>query len=52
MARLIQIETEEAVNNLDDILEVPNIDGFIFGYCDLSASVGELGRTSQPNIPA
>ena len=48
MARLIQIETEEAVNNLDDILEVPNIDGFIFGYCDLSASVGELGRISQP----
>lgn len=48
MARLVQIETEEAVNNLDEILVVPYIDGFVFGYCDLSASTGELGQTVQP----
>jgi len=48
MARLIQIETEQAVSNLDEILEVPYIDGYIIGPCDLSASVGELGQAEQP----
>ncbi|MBQ8140791.1 MAG: aldolase [Clostridia bacterium] len=52
MARLVQIETEEAVRNLDEILEVPYIDGFIIGPCDLSASVGELGKSEQPKTNA
>ncbi|MGM9682619.1 MAG: HpcH/HpaI aldolase/citrate lyase family protein [Eubacteriales bacterium] len=48
MARLVQVETEEAVRNLEEILTVPYIDGFIIGPCDLAGSVGELGKKDQP----
>ncbi len=40
----VQIETAEAVENLDEIVRVEGIDGFIFGPCDLSGSIGELNR--------
>lgn len=48
LARLMQVESEEAVYHLPEILGVPYIDGFIIGPCDLAASVGELGREDQP----
>src|SRR5258708_27508172 len=34
------IETEAAVNNLDDILAVPEIDGIYIGPADLTLSMG------------
>lgn len=40
--RFIQIEHKSAIDNLDQILQVPYIDGLIIGPCDLSASIGEL----------
>lgn len=44
LCRLIQIESEQGVENLDEILENPYIDGVIIGACDLSGSVGELNQ--------
>lgn len=43
LCRFIQIETAEAVKNLPEIIKNPYIDGFFFGPCDLSGSIGELG---------
>ena len=37
---LAMIETEEGVNNLDEIAEVPGIDGFHIGPTDLAISLG------------
>lgn len=48
MARILQVETEEAVKNLREILKVPYVDGFVIGPCDLAASVGELCKEHQP----
>lgn len=42
MCRFSQIEHVDAVRNLDEMLEVPFIDGFIVGPCDLSGSIGHL----------
>ena len=48
--RVIQIETEEGVNNLDDILSVPGIDSVVVGPNDLSASAGLLGQYRHPKV--
>lgn len=40
--RFVQVETATAVDNLSEIVKNPYIDGFIFGPCDLSGSLGEL----------
>ena len=42
--RFIQIETETAVKNLPEIVKNPYIDGYFFGPCDLSGSIGELNQ--------
>lgn len=42
--RFVQIETVTAVNNLPEIVKNPYIDGFFFGPCDLSGSLGELNN--------
>ncbi len=44
LCRFIQIESEQAVNNLPELVKNPYIDGFIFGPCDLSGSIGELNN--------
>ena len=41
---IVQIEHIEAVNNLDAILAVDGVDGFIVGPYDLSASLGIPGQ--------
>lgn len=41
---IVQIEHIEAVDNLDDILDVDGIDAFIVGPYDLSASIGIPGE--------
>ena len=48
MLLLMQCETVEAVNNLDEILEVEGVDAIICGPMDLSASAGKLGRFTDP----
>lgn len=44
LCRFIQIETITAVKNLPEIVKNPYIDGYIFGPCDLSGSIGELNN--------
>jgi len=49
VCRFIQIETKQAVKNLPEIVKNPYIDGFIFGPCDLSGSIGELNQVFGEN---
>ncbi|MDR3249020.1 MAG: 4-hydroxy-3-methylbut-2-en-1-yl diphosphate synthase [Treponema sp.] len=49
LCRFIQIEHKEAVDNLDEILKVPYVDGYIIGPMDLSGSIGELGNILGEN---
>ncbi len=48
--RFLQCEHVEAVHNLDEILEVPGVDVIICGPMDLSASVGKLGKLTDPEV--
>lgn len=41
---IVQIEHIRAVENLEEILSVPGVDGFIVGQYDLSGSLGVPGR--------
>ena len=50
--KLMQCEHVEAVKNLDEILEVPGVDGIICGPMDLSASAGRLGKFHEPEVKA
>lgn len=43
LCRFIQIESITGVKNLKEIVKNPYIDGYIFGPCDLSGSIGKLG---------
>lgn len=49
LCRLIQIESETAVKNLPEIVKNPWIDGFVFGPCDMSGSIGELNKVFGEN---
>lgn len=50
--RIVQIEHVEAVRNLEEILDVPGIDGVVVGPNDLSASIGLLGQYRHPEVLA
>lgn len=45
---IVQIENIQAVNNLEAILAVEGVDGFIVGPYDLSASLGIPGQFDHP----
>jgi len=47
---IVQIEHIKATANLDEIFSVPDIDGFIVGPYDLSASIGRPGEFSHPEV--
>jgi 2-keto-3-deoxy-L-rhamnonate aldolase RhmA len=47
---MVQIETMEAVTNLDEILTTPGVDAFLIGPSDLSASMGYLGQPLHPEV--
>ena len=49
---IVQIEHVKAVENLDAILATPGIDTVMIGPNDLSASMGMLGRTTEPPVIA
>jgi len=49
---LIQVEHIEAVNNLDEILEVEGISGIFIGPYDLSASLGMTGEVDSERVQA
>lgn len=50
--KIIQIEHHEAVENLDEILEVPGVDAIVVGMMDLSGSVNKLAQLDSPQVMA
>ncbi len=46
----IQIETEKAIDNLDEILSVPGLDAALVGPADLSLSLGILKQYDHPKF--
>jgi 2-keto-3-deoxy-L-rhamnonate aldolase RhmA len=47
---IVQIEHIDAVNNLEEILKVDGVDGFIVGPYDLSGSLGVPGDFEHPDV--
>lgn len=47
---LLQVETVEALANLDAILAVDNVDGLFVGPSDLAASMGHMGNPGHPEV--
>lgn len=49
---MVQIETRQALANLDSILAVDGVDAVFFGPGDLAASMGYPGRADHPEVTA
>lgn len=49
---IAQIEHIKAVDNLEEILKVEGVDGFIVGPYDLSGSIGRPGEFEHPRVKA
>jgi 4-hydroxy-2-oxoheptanedioate aldolase len=49
---LVQVETAEALTNIEAIAAVPGVDGIFVGPADLAASMGFPGDTSAPEVKA
>lgn len=47
---LVQIETFEALEQVDKIAAVPGVDGVFIGPADLAASMGHLGNAQHPEV--
>lgn len=49
---IVQIEHKDAVENIEEILSVPGIDGTFIGPYDLSMSMGIPGQLNHPDLLA
>ncbi|WP_090140446.1 aldolase/citrate lyase family protein [Limnohabitans sp. DM1] len=49
---LVQVESREALKNLDAIVATPGVDGVFIGPADLSASLGHVGNAAHPEVQA
>lgn len=49
---LVQIETQEALDNLEAIAGVEGVDGVFIGPADLAASLGHVGEPGHPEVKA
>ena len=49
---LVQIETPEALAELESIASVPGVDGVFIGPADLAAGMGHLGNAQHPDVQA
>ncbi len=47
---LVQVETIEALKDLEKIAAVDGIDGIFIGPADLSASMGHIGNAGHPDV--
>ena len=47
---VVQVETLEAVGNIEEIISVDGVDGIFVGPSDLAASMGHLADTSHPDV--
>ena len=49
---LVQAETAQALQNLEEIAATPGVDGVFIGPADLSASMGHTGNPGHPDVQA
>ena len=47
---LVQVETREAVKNIDSIIATEGVDGVFIGPADLSAALGYVGQRAHPEV--
>ena len=47
---LVQVETQEGIDNLEKIANVDGVDGVFIGPGDLSAALGHLGNPGHPEV--
>jgi 2-keto-3-deoxy-L-rhamnonate aldolase RhmA len=47
---LVQVETRNALDRLEDIAKVEGVDGVFIGPSDLAASLGHLGNPQAPEV--
>ena len=52
MCVLVQVESVNALSQIERIAAVDGVDGIFFGPADLAASMGLLGRPSDPAVQA
>jgi 4-hydroxy-2-oxoheptanedioate aldolase len=52
MCVLVQVESTAGMGNLAEIASVDGLDGVFFGPADLAASMGRLGKPSDPVVQA
>jgi len=50
IAVILQAEHIDAVNNIENIIEVPGVDAIFVGPYDLSASMGRIGEVDHPEV--
>ena len=50
IAVMVQIESQQGVDNLDAIAAVDGIDGIFVGPSDLAAGMGHLGNAGHPDV--
>lgn len=46
----LQIEHKEGVKNIEEIVQLPGLDGILIGPYDLSGSFGKLGQIRDPEV--
>lgn len=49
---LVQVETREALDRLEEIASTPGVDGVFIGPADLAASLGHAGLLGHPEVVA
>jgi len=49
---LVQVETRQSLDALEDIAAVDGVDGVFIGPSDLAASLGHLGNPAHPDVQA
>jgi len=49
---IVQIESREALGNIEEIAQVPGIDALFIGPSDLSADMGHIGNPAHPDVQA
>lgn len=49
---IVQIETKEAADRVEEIAAVEGVDGVFVGPADLAASMGHLGNAKHPDVQA
>ncbi len=49
---MLQVETPQAIDNMEAIATVPGLDAFFIGPMDLSTSMGHFGNPAHPEVQA